>query len=351
MLPPLCTDLYTDLEVEGDLADDRFVAEAQVLRSTWGWPSSEEFVSDLLAGLEDAAAYRGPYTDEEWASLFARTSDPERATRIVPESVGAVSEWLRLNGTNGFVYFTSASTVTVAYPEGAGSDFLAVLAEAKEAVESQPPNDEHFEVTWREVDYSWDELNRRAGELSEAINGLLFEPDPRANRLPVDLGVDDRSDIYRIPAELLPFVCLVAPRPEGDFGPQPASGEGWRMLAISDNGLVVDSLVARSQVEIEQLWLTLSIPDLVPEVDFETEAVVLMEVSIGIPCGDWFRLDRVELSSTGDQMVGAATEFLYPFGCLGVGGVRRFVVAVETNGLTGDFVAGDVTVTRVEVTG
>ncbi len=102
------------------------------------------------------------------------------------------------------------------------------------------------------------------------------------------------------------------------------------------------------RTNLEQAWRSLTIPDPVPDVDFDHELVVIWQTGIFALCDNWIRFDGYTLDTETNKLNAQATDFIYPYGCFAKGGTRHYIVAIESSELPPDITPGELLVTRFE---
>ena len=120
--------------------------------------------------------------------------------------------------------------------------------------------------------------------------------------LEINLRIMDQPSVQAVEtvfADSLDSVCVTGADPATVpvDGPQPTSGDGWRLLADADrHGEPYAVHTAVNQAEYESLWASLSLDGTPPTVDFTGEIVVHFGAVYGSSCPE-IRLDGVDFDT------------------------------------------------------
>ena len=142
-------------------------------------------------------------------------------------------------------------------------------------------------------------------------------------------------------AEAVPAdtVCVEGAEPSDVVpdGPQPQSGDGWRLLADEPGkGLPYATGFADDSAELANLWATVGLEGPIPEIDFAEEAVAWFGPAVSGSCSD-IRLD--------DVVFDAATAVLSPVivqpggarACTSDANPHAYIVALDRSRLPNRF--------------
>jgi hypothetical protein len=130
-------------------------------------------------------------------------------------------------------------------------------------------------------------------------------------------------------------VCLegidaaLAPRP----GPQPAAGDGWRLLADAKHvGQPYRTGLAFDEGSYAELWRQVGLAGDPPAVDFESEVVIWFGAVFGSSCPD-IRLDDVAVDHERALVHAQVTDLNEPGPCTADANAHAYVVALERSKL------------------
>ncbi|MEM7341796.1 MAG: hypothetical protein AAF467_24325 [Actinomycetota bacterium] len=322
---PVCGATLIGAEVDGELSDVGWVAAGQIDRASVGLSSDAASVLEVAEALPDehlvangvrteaerievfdAFGYaREPFFDQEVMSI--RWDHSDISGGVVPAGLGRFAVTHTADG-EALANERIAAAERRADAAGISVDLLAV-----------------------EVERSADDLDAIHRRLEGLVPEWWLAVEPRFNAVAVDLGFAEASDSTRWPlTEHLDGVCRRVGDQPGDFGPQPAQGEGWRLLAITDSSISEAPTVATSVDELAELWSALEVPDDLPSLDSSTEIVATFYQVRGFaPSCDRVFFDGVvfEAGAVSGQPRTVEPEGLE--GCLAVGLPRTFVVALD----------------------
>ncbi len=326
---PTCGSSLVGFEIDDELSPIGWIASAQIDRASVGLSSDISSVLDLGVSLsaehlvangfrtedeqidiqESIPYYREPFFQAELGTL--RWDHSDKSTGLVPVGHGR------------FVAPTTSAGASTVLPMVDRARVSAVVAGVA------------FDVEAVEVRHSMDDLEALHSRIAAQVPDWWLQIDTRFNAVAVDLGFVEPSDQERWPFEDgLDGICRRVGNPVGDFGPQPASGDGWRLLAITDSGVAEPVSVAVTGDEFVDLWADLVVPDDLPAVDFTSEIVVVFFELRGFPPAcDRVIFDGVEF---GDDQVSGQPRNVHPVGlqgCLAIGLPRSFVVAIDRSRL------------------
>lgn len=159
--------------------------------------------------------------------------------------------------------------------------------------------------------------------------------DTIGNRVTIDVKSDDPTLEVRVELQYGGRVDLTV-HPVPGAWTNAESGPGWRLLATGRTGHAeaYNVRAATDPATYAELWTTLALGGVAPEVDFGSEVVVSFPHGIGSGCPE-LRLDGVHV---GDGVVFSLTsDPLEPRACTAdLAGAAVFVVAVERAALPAD---------------
>lgn len=174
-----------------------------------------------------------------------------------------------------------------------------------------------------------------ADELAPHFESLVVSSSVRKGTVEVGIGVlsDERIDVVRSRFAGQP-VCVDGIDVDEAIpqGPQPISGDGWRLLASDDVGEAYRTGIAADLRSYRALWRSIGILEDPPSVDFETEVVIWLGAVYGSSCPD-IRLDDIVIDLPRRLVHG---EIVLPSvynACTADANPRAFVVAVERSAL------------------
>lgn len=121
-------------------------------------------------------------------------------------------------------------------------------------------------------------------------------------------------------------------------GPQPAQGDGWRLLADEQGvGQPYRTGIATDQASYERLWADIGLSGEPPAVDFEAEVVIWFGAVYGSSCPN-LRLDDVVVDAERALVHADIVLVDAPSACTADANARAYLVAVERTKLpTGPF--------------
>lgn len=263
---------------------------------------------------------------------IALISPPESAFRDTPIYVGdempaeRIGEWARTKPGFETMWIDRAHAgwVVVAF----SSDVAERQAELTEAFPDAGAV--AIEVDWRMADL--ERLQQRvADELRGRFDSFAVGTDVMRGKVTIGLGVltPDRVDAVRtlFGGER---VCVEGLDPSQAIpeGPQPTSGDGWRLLAKERAGEPFRTGIAADQQTYEALWDRIGLTSAPPPVDFNDEVVIWLGAVYGSSCPD-IRLD--DLVSDVDRKLVHGTivqPSTYVF-CTADANPQAFVLALE----------------------
>jgi hypothetical protein len=158
--------------------------------------------------------------------------------------------------------------------------------------------------------------------------------------LEVDLPILDEPSldaVREVFAGDLEAICVTGADPATvpPEGPQPTSGDGWRLLADqTQRGESYSVHVAVSPTEYESLWASLALDGEPPPVDFATEIVIHFGAVYGSSCPE-IRLDDVNFDLDRSLVTAAVVLLGGNRACTADANSRAYVVAVEKARLPG----------------
>jgi hypothetical protein len=127
-------------------------------------------------------------------------------------------------------------------------------------------------------------------------------------------------------------LCVSGADPEdlAQPGPQPASGDGWMMLAWEqDRGPAHEVGIATDQESYERLWADTQLGGPPPEVDFDVDVVVWFAEGHGSSCPN-LRMDEVIVDRELSQVYPLIVSPDNPMACTDdLAGAYQFVAALE----------------------
>jgi hypothetical protein len=261
---------------------------------------------------------------------------PEGAFKDSPIYVGndmpedEIGEWARTKPAFEQLWIDRehAGWVVVAF----SSDVAARQAELAEAFPGAGAV--AIEVDWRMADL--ERLQQRVSdELQSQFDSLAVGIDVMRGRVDVGIGVlsEDRISVVssRFAGER---VCVsgLAPADAIPEGPQPAGGQGWRLLASEKLGEAYRTGIAADQESYRALWQGIGLAGEPPAVDFRTQVVIWLGAVYGSSCPD-IRLDAV-VSDVERRLVHGTIVLPSIYNaCTADANPHAFVVAVERSTL------------------
>jgi hypothetical protein len=112
-------------------------------------------------------------------------------------------------------------------------------------------------------------------------------------------------------------------------GPQPLSGDGWRLLADERRvGEPYRTGIASDQASYENLWTEINLPDSPPPVDFESEVAIWFGAVYGSSCPN-LRLDDVVVDEERSLVHAEIVQLDFPPACTDDANPHAYVVAVD----------------------
>ncbi len=322
---PICGTELVGFDIDGELSSVGWIASAQIDRASIGLPSDIDSILDLHASLSAEHLVANGYRTED-EQIAARESISYYPTPFFQVELGSL-RFDHPDKSTGLVRAGQARFVATMTPDGA-STVLPMIDRAREQATTAALA---MDVDAFEVQHSQDDLEAIEASLAARVPDWWLFTDRRFNAVTVDLGVDEPSDEDRWPfAEPPDGVCRLIGDRIGDFGPQPAAGDGWRLLAIAETGVEAPAPPATNDEELAALWTDLEIPDDVPDIDFASEVVTTFSELRGFrPSCDRVIFDGVAF---GDSEVAGMPRNVDPIGlqgCLAIGIPRSFVVALD----------------------
>ena len=187
-----------------------------------------------------------------------------------------------------------------------------------------------IQVDWKLADL--EALQQRVtDELQSKFDSLAVGIDVMRGKVNIGLGVlsPERVEIVRgLFAGQAVCVEGLDPSQAIPEGPQPTSGEGWRLLANEKAGEPYRTGLAADRETYDALWERIGLRDAPPAVDFRNEVVVWLGAVYGSSCPD-IRLDAV-VSDVDRQLVHGTIVLPSTYNaCTGDANPRAFVVAFE----------------------
>jgi hypothetical protein len=127
-------------------------------------------------------------------------------------------------------------------------------------------------------------------------------------------------------------VCLEGIDPElvPEQGPQPETGDGWRLLADEKTGHAYRTGLATDDADLGELWREAGIGAPVPDVNFESEVVIWFGAVYGSSCPN-LRLDDVVIDD--GVVYPLIVNVDAPMACTDDANPHAYVVAVERSAL------------------
>ena len=228
---PICGSSLVGFEVDGELSPIGWVAAAQIDRASVGLSSDVASVLELGASLSaEHLVANGVRTEEEQVAIQDSTIYFQEP--FFQAELGTL-RWDHPDESTGLLVAGHGRFVATTTPAGVSTVGPMVDRAQKLAMEAGSD----FDVEVVEVQRSMEDLEALQSMLAAQVPDWWLKIDTRFNAVAVDLGFDEPSDHQRWPFEDgVDGVCRIAGNPVGDFGPQPASGDGWRLLAITDSG-------------------------------------------------------------------------------------------------------------------
>ena len=190
------------------------------------------------------------------------------------------------------------------------------------------------QVDWKKADL--ERLQQRVSDaLQSRFESLAVGIDVRRGKVMIGIGVlsPDRIETVRSLFGGEP-VCVegLDPSVAVPEGPQPTSGDGWRLLASEKVGEAYRTGIAADPEAYSALWGRIGLTDEPPPVDFQTEVVVWLGAVYGSSCPD-IRLDAV-VSDVERRLVHGTIVLPSIYNaCTADANPHAFVVAVERSTL------------------
>lgn len=290
----VCDDIEPEVVPDGPLSDDPEIAAAQQARAEHGLRSDAAWVEEVAAldppqpaspEVQDTMAAIGvPLTEEEVQELIARARASEESTgelraygESFPDSFAGI--W-RDNPAGG--------VMTIAFTD----DLDARRAEVAERFPGVAVvGAEHSEA--------------QLAALQERVGSFVFEHElgdgigRRENLgvVQIDLHVLDEASVDAIAAAFpgdLDALCVTGADPADVVpeGPQPTSGDGWRLLGVEDTGMTYVTDAALDVAAYQQLWNGIGMTAERPAVDFADEIIAYFGAVYSSGCEDE-RMDDV----------------------------------------------------------
>ncbi len=293
-----CDDLEMALDptVDGPLSDDPEVAAGQRNRANVGLPSDEAATrsamadqdsTDLPPEASDLRSGFGPMTSEEALQVAERVERAEKTAEALGPMLGGRPEI----GTNSIDNRTGQIVVRTA------GNVAALQAELDEAIGSERVRVEATAAGHGELS----DLQRRVGEHLVAA-GIDFAGTGSGNalgRVTVDLAVLDPAVVDELAAtfaDQVDLLCVSGADPADVIpdGPQPQSGDGWRLLADEPGaGVAYDTGFATDTGAYKALWNEIGLAGEPPDVDFGTEVALWFGPAVSGSCSDIRMVDVV----------------------------------------------------------
>ncbi len=181
-------------------------------------------------------------------------------------------------------------------------------------------------------------LQQRVGTLAEY--GIEASSGQRVwdALLEIDLPILDQPSVDAVRQVFdgeLDGICVTGADPATvpPDGPQPTSGDGWRLLADqTQRGEPYSVHVAVSAAEYESLWASLALDGHPPPVDFATEIVVHFGAVYGSSCPE-IRLDDLHFDFDRSLVTAAVVQLGGARACTADANSRAYVVAVDKSQL------------------
>ena len=190
-----------------------------------------------------------------------------------------------------------------------------------------------------EVDWTMAHLQELQASLTDRFEpGFLQHSGIYDNRGVVGVGIGALSEErIAIASEELAGepVCLegfdpsLVPEP----GPQPQTGDGWRLLADEQTGFPYRTGFASDLQDLEALWREAGITAPLPDVDFESEVVIWFGAVYGSSCPN-LRMDEVVIDE--GLVYPVIVDVDGPQPCTDDANPRAFLVAVDRDVLPAD---------------
>ena len=364
---PRCEQLEEDEPVDGPLADDDKIAEAQQARAGHGLASDEDTVRAILEATDAQEWVFGfPHTAEELEELETRGDHGELT--------GQLRQWAEQEARDAFaglwIEQAEGATVHVAFTEDVGA-YADEIAERFEGSQ---------QVRVVDAEHTYAELRAVQDDLGEEMEAQRAEGKPgpaeapgtivgtataeRLNRVSVSVVGGDDDDMLadlteQYGEDLICFDVLTPPEPQDPEGPvRPlAKADGWRTALEGRTDAFAILEIAWDPDTATQAWddnVPADLEDAEPDggtagryreletVDFDEEALVVWTSGESGSCPGW--LADVEAAGGGDvavgrdsASVGVCTDDYNPY---------RMVVAVdrrrlpEPDDLPGEIVEG-----------
>lgn len=183
------------------------------------------------------------------------------------------------------------------------------------------------------LDWTTDELEMLRSEAFSAMEDAGFASggglSVPAGLVEVWAGELDEEHLAPLADLASPRLCVEGVDSEDVVreGPQPAEGDGWRLLGADHSGMPYRTAVATTQAQYDALWADSGVSGDPPAVDFEQEVVIWFGAVYGSGCE--VRLDDVAVD-LGRRLVYA--ELVVPGAhqaCAGDANTAAYVVALE----------------------
>jgi len=311
------------------LADDPEVAAWQRSRAEMGLPADEATTRAIAADSDHEEPFGFPVTPEEETALFAA----EATSSATAEAIGRLFAG---EVSYGGHWIDSVHRAVV------------VLATTDDPAEWQERADGEVgpgKVRVIQVAHSAGDLQ----QVREAAVARLHElgvQEPGSGDLvmqnvaSVFLEVLDPALVADL-ASAVPSgaVCVEGAEPADvvPAGPQPQSGDGWRLLADEAGaGMPYATGFAGTASELAELWRTIGLDSPLPDIDFEHEVVVWFGPAVSSSCSD-IRMDDVVFDPTAAVL---SPVIVQPGGariCTKDANPHAYVVAFERDRLPGRF--------------
>ena len=341
-MAPSCAELTDESPVDGPLADDEEVAEAQRARAEYGLASDAQTTADVMVSTdEDDWAFGFPLSEDEQDEIMARGTDEQASAEEV--RAWAVEE-RREDFAGLWLDQPTGGTLHVA--------FAAEVDQHREDVHGRFGEQIRVEA----ADHSLAELEAVADDITAAAEpDHDAEPAPgqilgwgvheQVNRVSVSvLGGDDQALADLSARYGADTVCLDVQEPPEPYDPDGqlmhlAKVDGWREGLAAD-GVYRLAEVAPDRDTAQQAWEDIVPSDLpertgapeepgvyghLDEVDFESQVIVIWSSGESGTCPEW--LSDLDVTGADDfrmeidtASVGACTDDFNPY---------RMIVAVE----------------------
>ena len=337
----LCSTVEPDPPpTDGPLSDDPDLAAAQQARAEWGLPSDEATARAAAADPVDPStladdpemqdiltAFGAPVTDAEVESLRpSGLLDPDSDQRDVLRQYTDTQ-------SDTFAYRQldrAAGVMEVAFSDGVEEHRAAIAELGITGVRVVAV--EHSQAELAAIQSQVSTLGETDPNIQGAGSGNAL------NRVTVGLGVLDADSVGRVLEVVGPDapVCFEGGDPADAIppGPQPDSGDGWRLLADQPGaGNTYKTSVATTPEAFATLWSDLDLDGPVPKVDFATEIVAWFGAVYSGSCPD-IRLDGVVVDTTGRTVtadivqIGGSHQI-----CTSDANPRAYVVALQRDAL------------------